>query len=957
MRSRYRRRVSSLRLALLGPPRVELDGAPIQFDTRKAIALLTVLAVRGEAQSRDALAALLWPEHDGAHAGGALRRTLSVTRAGIGSAGLRLQGRSVALAPSVHVDLERLHAITEGVARHHPHADPVCDRCLRRLAEIPKLVRGRFLEGFGLRDSPEFDDWSAATAEAIDREVADALDRLSDGFAGRGRTNAALEAAHRRLAIDPLNEETHRRLMRLHAGAGDRSGAIARYRDCVQVLDRELGVAPMPETTELYDRITAGPAAASPDVPTPTAAWPAAGISSLPLTGRQADLHALLGACRQPGRQGRLVLLEGEPGIGKTRLLDEVAEAVRDSGARILALIAHDGEQAIPYAPIVGALERIIAAGDIAWLEALPGWARAELARVVPTAAQPGGAVAAIEGPGAEIRFTEGLSRSLLVAAGASRGGMICLDDLQWADSATVGVIGYLARRVADAGCCLVLARRPPEPDQDPIAELLRAARRRGTLVEVRPGRLNREEVAALARAAGASIDADRLFAETEGIPFFVAEYLAAAAEPGAAAAGTDLTPRPIRELLSARIEGLDAATRQVLVAAAVVGRSFEPELVRATSGRSPEETATAIEELLARRLITESAAPDGTPRYDFDHAKTREVAYASASLARRRLLHRRAALALLQPAMSRRDGHAAAATVARHLRECGDDRGAARHLRIAGDEAAAIYAHADALDLYRSALALDPEAAGPLHERIGDESTRLGRYDDAVAAYEAAAAAAGTRDAWRIEQRIADVHGRRGEWPLAEAHLGAALMGLPSGALADRARATADRALVAHRRGDERRSGRLAREALQLAVAADDPACRAQAHNLLGILARSAGHLTAARRHLDESLALASAANLEEARIAALNNLALVQLAAGRAQDAAATSREALEAALTIGDRHREAAIRNNLADALHAAGRRDEALDELRQAVAIFAEVGRPGGMEPEIWKLVDW
>ncbi len=950
--------MSSLRLALLGPPRAELGGAPVLFDTRKALALLAVLAVRGEAQSRDALAALLWPEHDAAHAGGALRRTLSVTRTGIGPDALRLVGRSVELAPSVRVDLWRLHAITGAVARHHPGADAVCDRCLRRLAELPKLVRGRFLEGFGLRDSPEFDDWVAAAAEVLDREVADAFDRLSDAHAARGRVEAALEAAHRRLAIDPLHEETHQRLMRLHAEVGDRSGAIARYRECVRILDRELGVAPMPETTELYHRIAAGPAAAPhPEVPTATPARATAAVSNLPLAGRRADLDLLLGVCRQAGRQGRLVLLEGEPGIGKTRLLDEIRRTLRASGTRVLALTAHDGEQAIPYAPIVGAVERLVASGDAGWLDVLPGWARGELARVAPSVAEPGGSVAAIDGPGAEIRFIEGLSQSLLAASAAARGGIICVDDLQWADSATVAVLGYLARRVADAGCCLVLARRPPEPDQDPIAELLRSARRRGSLVEVRPGRLTPEEVADLARGAGAAFDADRLFAETEGIPFFVAEYLAAAAEPGGATTGTDMTPRPIRELLAGRIEGLDAATRQVLVAAAVVGRSFEPELVRATSGRSPEETATALEELLARGLITETAAPDGTPRYDFDHAKTREVAYASASLARRRLLHRRAALALLRPVARRTRGHPLAATVARHLREAGDDRGAARHLRIAGDEAGAVYAHAEALDLYRSALALDPDAPGPLHERIGDESTRLGRYDDAVAAYEAAAAVAEPHDAWHIEQRLANVHGRRGEWSLAESHLDAALSGISPGALADRARLTADRALAVHRLGDRRRSGRLAGEALELAVAADDPACRAQAHNLLAILARSAGHLTAARHHLDESLALASAAGLEEARIASLNNLALVAVADGRAEDAVTTSRAALEAAVTIGDRHREAAIRNNLADALHAAGLRDEALAELKQAVAIFAEVGRPGGMEPEIWKLVDW
>ena len=944
------------RLALLGPPRVEAGGAPILFDTRKAVALLAVLAVRGEAQSRDALAALLWPEHDAGHAGGALRRTLSVTRAGIGAATLRLEGRSVELDRSARVDVWRLHGITGTVARHHADGDPACDRCLRRLAEVPRLARGRFLEGFGLRDSPEFDDWSAATAEELDREVADALDRLADAHAARGQTDAAIGAARRRLALDSLHEETYRRLMRLHDQAGDRSGAIARYRECVRILDQELGVAPMPATTELYHAITAGPAAVGHSGESWQAAERTAGIQSLPLTGRKAELGAMLGAWRQSGHAGNLVLLEGEPGIGKTRLLEETATAVRAAGAQVLSLVAHDGEQAIAYAPIVGALERAIGERSHPdWLAGLPDWVRGELARVVPAVA--GSSPTQIDGPGAEIRFMEGLSRCLLAAASGPRAGLICVDDVQWADSATLAVLGYLARRVADVRCCVVLARRPSEPDQDPLADLLRGSRRRGLVVEVRPARLTRAEVAELARAVDAPLDAERLYRETEGIPFFVAEYLAAAGQPGTGDEGGEGTPRPIRELLAGRIDGLDAVARQVLVTAAVVGRSFDLDLVHATSGRSPGETAKAVEELLARGLITESAAPDGTVHYDFDHAKTREVAYASASLARRRLLHRRAALALRRPVARRSGDHALAATVARHLREAGDDRGAARYLRIAGDEAAAVYAHAEALDLYRSAVALDPATPGPLHELIGQESTRLGRYDEAVAAYEAAASVVDPRDAWRIERRLADVHGRRGEWSLAEAHLAAALSSVSQGALDERARLTADRALAAHRLGDRRKSARLANEALKIAQSAQDPACIAQAHNLLGILARDAGRLALAERHLRESLALAADARLEEARIAALNNLALVQVALGRADDAVDTARDALAVAHMIGDRHREAALRNNLADALHAAGQREAALEELKQAVTIFAEVGRPGGMEPEIWKLIDW
>jgi DNA-binding SARP family transcriptional activator len=955
-RRRYRGSVPVVRLRFLGPPRVERGSQEITFDTRKAIALLAVLAVRGEPQSRETLAALLWPEHDEAHAGGALRRTLSVARSGLGGNGLAVQGRTIDLGASAWTDVGQLTSTMAAVRAHHAANEPACDRCLGRLRRVPALVRGRFLEGFTLRDSPEFDDWVAETAASLEGDAAEAFDRLADALAATGEPADAVAVARRRLRLDPLHEAAHRRVMELLAAAGDRAGAIRQYRECVRVLDDELGVAPLPETTALYQRIAAGGAAV--DQAAPAAAPLAEPVhrGTMPFVGRVDEMSVLQAAWRASGDGGRLVLLEGEPGIGKSRLVDELQAQLSGTGVRILGVRAQEGETALPYAPLAESIGATLAEeSGRAALASQPDWVLGELTRIVPGAAslRPGlPSPPPIDGPGAEVRLVDALARAVLAVVAGPRPGLVFLDDAQWADAATLGVVAYLARRLARQPHCLVVARRAPDPGTDALADVVAATRRAGLLVELHPARLSLDEVADLAARVDAPIPVESLYAETEGIPFYVAEYLAVA-DGRQVGSGT---PIGIRELVARRIAALSEAAQQVLAAAAVIGRSFDLELVRATSGRSASEVTAAVDELVAQGVVRETVEPDGSPAYDFDHAKTRELAYESSSLARRRLLHRRAALALQGPE-GRRARRARAAAIARHLRAAGDEHAAARYLRIAGDEAAAVFAHAEALEQYRAALALDPADPATLHERIGDLETLLGGYDEAVRSYESAAASTPAGIAWHVEQRLAAVHGRRGEWLLAQAHLEAALEGVPPGDAASRAWLLSDASLVAHRLGRSDDARALAGQALSLAEAAGDGACLAQAHNLLGILDRSAGALDRARGHLQESLRLATAGRRDDARIAALNNLALVARSSGQAAEAVRLAREALDAAVTIGDRHREAALRNNLADALHADGRRDEALSELKTAVALFAEIGQPGAMEPEIWKLVDW
>jgi tetratricopeptide (TPR) repeat protein len=455
-----------------------------------------------------------------------------------------------------------------------------------------------------------------------------------------------------------------------------------------------------------------------------------------------------------------------------------------------------------------------------------------------------------------------------------------------------------------------------------------------GSAIEL--ARLGEDEVGELLEAAGGpGALAHRLYEETEGLPFLLVEYL------NSLGADPDWTlPAGARELLLARLEPVSETARQVLAAAAVIGRSFDVDTVRAASGRGDEETVTALEELVRRGLVRE-----GRYDYDFAHEQLRRLVADETGLARRRLLHGRVADALEGPD----------AEVARHLRLAGRDAEAAAAYRRAAEHARALFANAEALEHLRAALAVgDPEPAS-LHAAIGDLQTLQGEYGAALASYETAAAHAAPDGVGAIEHQLGQVRHRRGEWALATAHFEAALAAEREPAR--RARILADLSLSAHDGGDPARAAELAERARALAEEAGDPHALGQAHNLLGALATSGGAAADALEHLGRSLELAEATGDPGARVAALNNLALAHRARGELEPALELTRAALALCAAQGDRHREAALHNNLADLLHAAGRHEDAMEELKCAVAIFAEVGAEGEPQPEVWKLARW
>lgn len=924
-------------IAVLGPPRVERDGQPVTFDTRKAVALLGYLAVTGRPQRRETLAALLWPDADEAHARSALRRTLSSLRKGLGETGLSVRRDDLALVEGdgVAVDVSTFLA---GLAASD----------LDEVAAAASLWRGDLLAGFSLRDSPAFDDWQCREAERLRRALGTASARLVDGFA-EGRIDDALLHAGRWLELDPLHEPAHRAIMRLYARQGDRAAAVRQYRDCVRVVDEELGVAPLDETTALYEAIAAGGMASSrvtADAPLPAAPDGRPARGRYPFTGRSVELLRLQAALGP----GRLVVVEGEPGVGKTRLVEE---ALASHGAPPLVARCYDNDGDVPYGPIVELL-RLAAATPAAASElaSLPPSCAAEAARLVPELA-PDGAGGLAEGPGAEARFLDGIARAV-AAAGSAPPGVIVVDDAQWADQASQQVLAHIVHRAGDDGPCIIVTARTGEvADPGPLS-LAMADRVRGGGVAIRLARLDGGAVAELVTSTvgpGADDLIEEVQRESEGLPFLVVAYLDALK-------GGQATPGKVGDLLRNRLAALSAGATQLLDTASVIGRSFSFDAAHAASGRSEDEAVAALDELVARGLVEERATPDGLI-YDFAHGQVRDFVYDRTSLARRRLLHHRVADAVLTTARTSADPAFVAAAVAHHEREAGHDAEAAEHFRRAGDHARAVYANADALGHYVAALALGHPDVAELHEAIGDLETLDGRFADAVASYERAAAQRGPEAIAQLEHKLGGLHQRRGHWLAAEQHYDAALTALGSdGQASTRARILADLAITAHRQDDAERAGELATSAVEQAERSGDDAALAHAGTVAGLLAAGRSEVDTARDLLTRSFDLAERLDDPAAVVAAANGLARLERAAGDLQRSEALLAQALGVCVSIGDRHREAALRDLLAQVLHDAGRSDEAMAELKRAVAIFADIGAEGGsVQTEVWRLSEW
>ncbi len=307
-------RVPGLEIHLFGYPRLESDGADIPIRRRKALALVAYLATTETGHSRDALATLLWPEHDASRAYALLRNALWILNRTPLSDWLVATRHTIGFRKGAGLEVDVVSfrsALSDALAHDAPDS-------VERLAAAERIYRSNFLEGFGIDDSEPFDDWQCSESNALRRELAACLERLAAILESRGRVDDAIGFVRRWLEIEPLDESVHRRLMELLARSGRRAAAIAQFEACSAVLARELGLSPSSETARLVDRIRnvkIEPAFHAEPLSSIPVRLPSYGTPMVDRTGEAASVVELL---RDSGC--RLLTITGPGGCGKTRL-------------------------------------------------------------------------------------------------------------------------------------------------------------------------------------------------------------------------------------------------------------------------------------------------------------------------------------------------------------------------------------------------------------------------------------------------------------------------------------------------------------------------------------------------------------------------------------------------------------------------------------------------------------
>jgi DNA-binding SARP family transcriptional activator/tetratricopeptide (TPR) repeat protein len=616
----------SLSVRLLGEIRVLRDGDPVVLPaSKKTRALLGYLVTARTPQPRQRLCDLLWDGPDDPRA--ALRWSLTKLRPVVDD------GRTVRLvADRDRVGFEALGATVDLFEASAHVGRDVSSASTDALLGAAGALDGDFLEGLDLPDCYRFHEWCTAERErsrALRLAVLDALvERLESAS-----PEEALRHARQRLSIDPLSDTAHATAVRLLARLGRNGEAQAQVETCRRILERELGgrrstaleLARMEiGKTAPVERAPAARPASEP-LPEPKRSTAVKGPRSafVARAAERAILEDLLRRATE-GRANEVLLLSGEPGIGKSRLLGELEALTAAQGGTLLAGRAFEAEAVRPFGIWIDTLRGAPLAGLDADL-------RGHLAPLFPELGE------ARNDPESKARLFDGVAR-LLRTLSVHAPVVLAVDDLHWLDEASAGLLHYVARVSLDARVAIVCAARDGELEDNAGAlRFVRGLRRDGRLRNLPISPLREEETGALVHAAvGQGVDATRVFCESGGNPLFAIEVARALA--GGAREG----PQPLEGLLEERLARLGTRARDLVPWAAALGREFEPEVLAVVSGETLAHTAGVVGELEQEGLVSGSGV-----RYVFTHELVRQAAYRHISGARRRLVHLAIARAL----------------------------------------------------------------------------------------------------------------------------------------------------------------------------------------------------------------------------------------------------------------------------------------------------------------------
>ena len=820
------------RLWLLGPARVdqtqkaqnetaesEIEGTP-RFRSRRTVALLGYLAAERRSVARDLLAALFWPDEEPARGRANLRRELhNLTKILPGC--WELDRQAVTFMPSADttVDLYQLQDL---------EAD-------ERWGEAAELLGGEFIEGLYLDDNPEFESWLLGEREHWRGRAEAILVRVIDAHIQRGRYSDALHHTQRLLQFTPWNENAHRQAMRLLAWTGKRGAALRQFETCKQVLSEELDVEPASETIALYQKIHAGQLDLPPQLPAFLTEEKARREFERALfVGRKDELSRLETFLTDAlAGESRVVLVTGGPGLGKTALLEAFVLQAMEAHPNLLVAYgkctAYSG-QGDPYLPfrdvmrmLTGDVEARWDAGAISRDHARRLWTAYPL--VVQALLDHGPGLLDVLIPSKVLlsrsmavgqdytswlpRLQEHIKRDwmrgeeleqshlfqqttdLLCNVSQEQPLLLILDDLQWADAASISLLFHLGRSIANAEGRLLIAcaYRPEEvamssPDKrHPLAKPLQEFKRAYGDVWVD---LDRSEATEDRSFVGALLDAEpnrltkgfreALFQRTEGHPLFTVELLRSMQERGDLRKDEDghwiegpkldweVLPARVEAVIEERIGQLDPELQELISLASVEGEVFTAHVLAEVLNVSERYTLRRLSQDLEQehRLVSEQeeieTAQRRISRYRFSHILFQDYLYKHLSQGEKRLFHGDIAATLEVLYEGQLDEMAV--QLAHHFYQAGDHKQAFHYSSMAAERAARVYDSGEAITHYTRAIQLaetvspDVTSLARLHRGRGLALEKTGNFDQAQAdhieARQMAQAASEQKAEWR---------------------------------------------------------------------------------------------------------------------------------------------------------------------------------------------------------------
>jgi predicted ATPase/DNA-binding SARP family transcriptional activator len=673
--SRYNPQVS-LRIQLLGPFRVWRDEAEITAAVHKIgkadLLLKHVLSHPGETFTPDQLVEALWGQEldEG-------KTTVEKAKANLHR---RLSELRKLLEPSLAKSAESVYLLStpKGYCFNlksdcHLDAHEFVERCEQAQIQYQQneyapailayesalpLVQGDYLS------EDRYAEWAIQLREKWQAAYVDALANLAECHARLGQYRRAIARCHQALRLQTHRESLYRQLMLYCYLSGDQAEALQIYEQCRETLDKQLDVDPAPETQELYRQILNRHIPGIDQIYKPLAIerHPIPySLGRTPFVGRSKEYALLSNHLREAcSGQGRVLLISGEAGIGKSRLVQELLAYARETQGTVLQGRCSDLAVKLAFEPIIQALRYSLTQIQTRLKEELAPLWLAEMTKLVPEfltltelPVNP-----ALSPEQERHRLFEALTQSL-ICLGQERPLVLVLDDVHWADSATLDFLPYMAPRIAGQSITLIATYRSEETPKPPLASV-RDETGRELVHSVSLTRLSLKETQELLQQMGrmpktvAERLSQRLQQETEGNPFFLVAVLQALFEEGAmrvhenGAWVTDideittnyrelLIPTKVKEIIQRRLERLNKSEQELLTLAAVAGRRFEYRLLE----KAWNQTATleVIENLSKAQLLV---AENG--HYEFHHEKVREVIYAETSAPRRQQLHRQIA-------------------------------------------------------------------------------------------------------------------------------------------------------------------------------------------------------------------------------------------------------------------------------------------------------------------------